>query len=268
MTEAAPLLLRREGPVLRAMFNRPHRRNAMSIGLMAALDTVLDALEAGGDTRILVLEGAGGHFCAGLDLTEVADTNADPDAALAAQLARNAATGQRFARIAALPQVVLARVRGGAFAGGLGFVCAADLALCDATARFSAPEVRRGLVAAQILPWLVRRMGRARAQSLVLRGNVLDATAALRAGLVHETLPDEAALDAALDATIADVLRGAPGAMAETKVLFAALGPVAPSAYAHAGAQAFARCAVGEAVEGIAAFRAKRPAAWEPGPQG
>ena len=268
MSDEEPLVVRREGPVARAVLNRPHRRNAMSGAMMAALDTLLDELEADrAGTRVLVLEGAGGHFCAGLDLGEVAATPGDEAARLSAQVARNAATGARFARIAALPQVVVARVQGGAFAGGLGFVCAADVALCDNTARFSAPEVRRGLLAAQILPWVVRRTGRAAAQRMVLQANVLDAAAAARIGLVHEALPDEAALNAAVASLVADLLRGAPGAMAETKALLAALGPVAPEGYAEAGADAFARCSVGEAKEGIAAFQEKRPPAWEAAPR-
>ena len=263
MGDDAPLIVAREGAVVRAVLNRPHRRNAMSAAMMDALDALLAELEADRAARVLVLEGAGGHFCAGLDLGEVAQTPGGEAAKLAAQVARNAATGARFARIAVLPQVVVARVQGGAFAGGLGFVCAADIALCDATARFSAPEVRRGLVAAQILPWVVRRTGRAAAQRMVLQANVLDAAAAARIGLVHEALPDAAALDAAVSALVADLLRGAPGAVAETKALLAALGPVAPEDYAAAGADAFARCAVGEAKEGIAAFQEKRPPAWE-----
>ena len=266
MSDEQPLTVRREGPVVRAVLNRPHRRNAMSAAMMEAMDALLGELEADRAARVLVLEGAGGHFCAGLDLGEVAQTPGDEAAKLSAQVARNAATGARFARIAALPQVVVARVQGGAFAGGLGFVCAADVALCDNTARFSAPEVRRGLVAAQILPWVVRRTGRAAAQRMVLQANVLDAAAAARIGLVHEALPDAAALDAAVAALVADLLRGAPGAVAETKALLAALGPVAPEGYAAAGADAFARCAVGEAKEGIAAFQEKRPPAWEAAP--
>ena len=267
MSEEQPLLVRREGPVVRAVMSRPHRRNAMSAAMMAAMDKLLDELEADrAAARVLVLEGAGGHFCAGLDLGEVAGTPGGEEAKLAAQVARNAATGARFARIAALPQVVVARVQGGAFAGGLGFVCSADIALCDATARFSAPEVRRGLVAAQILPWVVRRTGRAAAQRMVLQANVLDAAAAARIGLVHEALPDAAALDAAVSALVVDLLRGAPGAVAETKALLAALGPVAPEGYAAAGAAAFARCAAGEAKEGIAAFQEKRRPGWEVAP--
>jgi isohexenylglutaconyl-CoA hydratase len=81
--------------------------------------------------------------------------------------------------------------------------------------------------------------------------------------LVHQLAPDAAALSALVEAVIGDVLQGAPGALAETKGLLAALGPVAPSDYADAGARAFARCAAGdEATEGIAAFKEKRPPRW------
>src|SRR3712207_4534234 len=107
MSDDEPLLVRREGPVVRAVMNRPHRRNAMSAAMMDAMDALLAELEADPTAcRVLVLEGAGGHFCAGLDLGEVAETPGDEAAKLAAQVARNAATGARFARIAALPQAV------------------------------------------------------------------------------------------------------------------------------------------------------------------
>ena len=259
--EETPLLLRREGPVLHATLNRPARRNALSAALAAALDDLIAGLREDRETRVLVIGGAGGHFCAGLDLTE-AGSPQSPEEKRAAQQERNRRTAARLAALAALPQVVIARIEGSAYAGGLGLVCAADLALADATARFAAPEVRRGLVPAQILPWLVRRMGRSDATRLVLQGDAWDADAALRAGLVHEVLPDAAALDTRLATVIADLRQGAPGALAATKELLAALGPVAPEGYAEAGARAFAQAAAGEAAEGIAAFREKRAPAW------
>lgn len=260
--DETPLLLRREGAVLHAVLNRPARRNALSGALGEALDAMLATLREDRDTRILVLSGAGGHFCAGLDLNEVgADVPAEQK--LASQLERNRSIGARFAALSALPQVVIASVRGSCFAGGLGFACAADITLADATARFAAPEVRRGLAPAQILPWLDRRIGRAAATRMVLESTTLDATQAARLGLVHDLLPDAAALEAAVQASIGAILQGAPGALAETKALLAALGPVSPPGYAAAGAEAFARCASGgEAEEGIAAFMARRPPAW------
>ncbi len=257
-----PVLLTREGPVARLTFNRPERRNAMNGAMGDALDAAFAALEADREARVIVLSGAGGHFCAGLDLSEVA-AEADEATRRAAQHERNRRVGERFRRLSALPQVVVAAVQGAAHAGGLGWVCAADIAIASADARFCAPEVLRGLVPAQILPWLVRRMGRSAATRMVLRADVLDAAEAGRLGLVHEVVADAAALEAAVAAVVADIRMGAPMALAETKALIAALGPLAPEGYAEAGAAAFARCAAGpEAEEGIAAFRQKRPPRW------
>lgn len=256
------LLVDRDGAMVRATFNRPERRNAMNAALVERFDALLAELREDRAARVLVLTGAGGHFCAGLDLAEAGRTMPEAEKR-AQQLARNRQGAARFAALAALPQVVIARIEGAAFAGGLGFVCAADIALASAGARFAAPEVRRGLTPSQILPWLVRRMGRSQAGRLVLQGATLDAPGALAAGLVHEVLADAAALDARLAAVVADVLQAGPNAIAETKGLLAALGPVAPADYAALGAEVFARCAAGaEAAEGIAAFREKRKAAW------
>jgi isohexenylglutaconyl-CoA hydratase len=262
MADETPLLVTREGPVIRATMNRPERRNAISTAMGEAWDRLLAELAPDRSARVLVIAGAGGHFCAGLDLTEVA-TDETPAQKLARQQARNRRIGARFGDIAALPQVVIAAIEGSCHAGGLGFACAADIAFAAGTARFAAPEVRRGLVPAQILPWLVRRMGRPAATRLVLEAAVIDAAEAGRIGLLHQVLPDAAALAAQVEATVAAVLEGGPGALAETKALLAALGPVAPEAYAEAGAAAFARTASSEeAQEGIAAFKAKRKPSW------
>ncbi|MBI0538895.1 enoyl-CoA hydratase/isomerase family protein [Roseomonas sp. KE2513] len=261
-----PLLVTQEGGVVRVTLNRPARRNAMSRELVERFDALLAELKGNRAARVLVITGAGGHFCAGMDLDEAGGAGATPEERLAAALERNRRTGERFAAIAALPQVVVARIEGSAFAGGLGLVCAADIAIAAEGARFAAPEARRGLVAAQILPWLVRRMGRSAAARLVLQGAPIDAAAAARAGLVHEVALDAAALDALLGTILADIRAGAPGALAETKALLAAMGEVAPPGYAEAGARAFSRCSTGlEAAEGIAAFKAKRPASWAAG---
>ncbi|SDC82590.1 enoyl-CoA hydratase/isomerase family protein [Belnapia rosea] len=262
MTDENPLLVTREGPVVRAIMNRPERRNALSTAMGEAWDRLLAELATDRSARVLVISGAGGHFCAGLDLTEVA-SDETPEQKLARQQARNRRTGARFGDIAALPQVVIAAIEGSCHAGGLGFACAADIALASATSRFAAPEVRRGLVPAQILPWLVRRAGRPAATRLVLEAAVIDALEAGRIGLVHQVLADATALEAQLQRTIAAVLEGAPGALAETKGLLSALGPISPDGYAEAGAAAFARTASSEeAAEGIAAFKARRKPVW------
>jgi len=251
-----PVLVAREGAVVHVTLNRPARRNAIGGGMGEALDEVIAALRGDATARAVVLRGAGGHFCAGLDLGEVA---ASPEA----QEARNRAVGARYFAISELPQVVVAAVEGAAHAGGLGFVCCADIALASHDARFAAPEVRRGLVPAQILPWLVRRMGRAQATRMVLEGSVVSAGQAHAIGLVHDVAEGREGLDALLAQVLAQVTAGAPGALAETKRLLQALGPLAPEGYGAAAAAAFGRTANGpEAREGIAAFREKRAPAW------
>jgi enoyl-CoA hydratase/carnithine racemase len=265
MSDESPLSITRDGPVVRAVMDRPARRNALSEAMGAAWDRLLADLAGDPTARVLVIGGAAGHFCAGLDLTEVASSET-PEQKLARQQVRNRRTGARFADIAALPQVVIAAIEGSCHAGGLGFCCAADIAIAAASGRFCAPEVRRGLVPAQILPWLARRTGRTAATRLVLEGRVIDANEAARIGLVHQVAADAAGLEAEVQAAIAAVLEGAPGALAETKALLAALGPISPDGYAEAGAAAFARTASSpEATEGIAAFKAKRKPAWAGG---
>ena len=256
-----PVLIHREGPVVHVTLNRPARRNAIGGGMGEALDELLGELRGHSQARIIVLRGAGGHFCAGLDLTELVEGS--PEERLAAMQARNRRVGARFEEISHLPQVVIAAVEGAAHAGGLGFLCCADITFASADARFAAPEARRGLVPAQILPWLARRMGRPEAARMVLEGGVLTAAEALRRGLVHELAADRAGLDALVAASIGQLLEGAPGALTETKKLLAALGPLSPEGYAEAGAKAFGRTAAGpEAEEGIAAFRGKRKPGW------
>ncbi|MES2710653.1 MAG: enoyl-CoA hydratase-related protein [Pseudomonadota bacterium] len=249
------LLRVREGAVLRATLNRPAKRNALNGAVFAALESLIADCAADASLRAVILSGAGGHFCAGLDLTELAEGEA--------ALARNRRMGAILAGLSGLSQVVIAQVSGAAHAGGVGLACAADLVFASADARFAAPETRRGLVAAQILPWIARRTGRSEAARLVLQAHVIGATEAARIGLVHGVAEDDTGLDALIGGVLAGILQGAPEALAETKILLAALGPVVPPGYGEAGAQAFARCAAGtEAAEGILAFREKRPPAW------
>ncbi|MCS6931902.1 MAG: enoyl-CoA hydratase/isomerase family protein [Acetobacteraceae bacterium] len=261
------LLAERRGDVLLATLNRPHRRNAMDAELQAALDSLFASCAADPSLRVLVLAGAGGHFCAGLDLSAVAEEG-DPAAREARALARNRATAGRFAALASLPQVTVACVEGVALAGALGLVAACDIVLAEAGARFGAPEVKRGLVPAQILPWLVRRMGFPAAKRLAVTGATLTAEEALRAGLVDEVLAGAEALAARRESLLADLREAGPRAVAETKALSALLAPAVPEGYTEAATAAFARTAAGaEAAEGVAAFREKRPPAWAATPR-
>jgi isohexenylglutaconyl-CoA hydratase len=256
------LLTERRGDALLATLNRPHRRNAMDLELQMALDQLFATCAADAGLRVLVLSGAGGHFCAGLDLAAVVE-DGDAAAREARALARNRATAARFAALASLPQITIACVEGVALAGGIGLTAPCDIVLAEEGARFGAPEVKRGLVPAQILPWMVRRMGYPATKRLALTGATITAAEAARIGLVDEVMPGADALLARRDALLAELREAGPGAVAETKALCAILAPAVPADYSAAATAAFARAAAStEAAEGVAAFRARRPPAW------
>jgi enoyl-CoA hydratase/carnithine racemase len=121
-------------------------------------------------------------------------------------------------------------------------------------------------VPAQILPWMVRRMGYPAAKRLALTGATMTAAEAARAGLVDEVMRGADALLARRDALLADLREAGPEAVAETKALCAILAPAVPADYSAAATAAFARTAASaEAAEGVAAFRARRPPAWATG---
>jgi len=269
LTDAAParvyetLALRADGPVLHLTLNRPATRNAMSLAMVGELRQALADAEAGGRTRAVVLRGAGGHFCAGADLKDMAAARmaprtdgADPVAAV------NARFGELCVAYAASPLVVVAVLEGSVMGGGFGLACVADVALAGHSARFRLPETALGMVPAQIAPFLVERLGYSQARRLAVTGGRVDAAQALALGLVHECHADDA-LDAALAAVLRDVLACAPGAVAATKALMARARFTPPAELVADAAAVFSRCAQGpEGLEGTTAFLQKRPPAW------
>src|SRR5205823_155993 len=94
-----------------------------------------------------------------------------------------------YDRLYTLPKPTIAAVNGAAVAGGAGLVTVCDLAIAVPEAKFGYPEVRRGLVAAMVMPHLLRHVGERTARSLLLTGDLIDAAEALRVGLVNEVVP-------------------------------------------------------------------------------
>jgi len=235
---------------------RPERRNALSRTLVAALYQAFAAVEEGGETRVVVLDGEGPAFCAGGDIGEFATAAADGRAMATAE-----GLTELLPAMAACPVPVVARVQGAAFGGGVGLVCVADIAIASAGARFSLSEARLGLVPAVIGPYVVAALGRREAVARMLLAAPFDTVEALRCGLIHQYVPDDG-LDAAVEAAVADLLRGAPGALATIKRLPAMVAGDDPAgAMTNLLAE---RLASEEGQEGLRAFLEKRPAAWVP----
>jgi isohexenylglutaconyl-CoA hydratase len=259
------LIVRQDGPVLHLTLNRPEVRNAMSLAMVLELRQALSHAEHDGSTRVIVLRGAGGHFCAGGDIKDMATARArladDPNAIADV----NAAFGELCVAYASTGLAVVAVVEGTVMGGGFGLSCVADVTLADESAVFRLPETSLGLVPAQVGPFLVERLGYAEAKRLAVTGAVLDAQEALRLRLVHQVHIDTESLDWAVQRVLADILRCAPGALAATKQLIAKARLHSPASLVHEAAETFARAALGpEGQEGTLAFLGKRKAAWMP----
>ncbi len=262
--EFTTLALRREGGVLHLTLNRPELRNAMSMLMVRELRVALAQAEVRGDTRVIVLRGAGGHFCAGADLSDMAAARMklqdDPNA-----LAQtNAAFGELCVAFAATGIATVAVIEGTCMGGGLGLACVADVTLATDSASFRLPETSLGLVPAQIGPFLVERLGYAEAKRLAVTGGRLGAQEALALRLVHAVHPTEA-IDDALTLVLSGILQCAPGAVAATKALIEKARFQPAAALIQEAAQAFSRAALGpEGIEGTTAFLHKRKASWVP----
>ena len=259
------LQARQDGPVLHLTLNRPEVRNAMSMAMVLELRQALAHAERDGQTRAVVLRGAGGHFCAGGDIKDMATARMkladNPNAVVEV----NAAFGELCVAYANTGLAVVAVVEGTVMGGGFGLACVADVTLADETVVFRLPETGLGLVPAQVGPFLVERLGYAEAKRLAVTGAKLDAAEALRLRLVHAVHVDSEALDWALQRVLADILRCAPGALAATKHLIAKARLHSPASLVQEAAETFARAALGlEGQEGTMAFLQKRKANWMP----
>ena len=260
----ATLALRREGPVLHVTLNRPEQRNAMSLQMVQELRAVLAQAEMGAEVRVLVLRGAGGHFCAGADLKDMAAVRLQLPARPNALAEANAAFGELCVAYAGTGIATVAVLEGTVMGGGLGLACVCDVALAGTSALFRLPETSLGVVPAQIAPFLVERLGYAEARRLAVTGARLNAQAALDLRLVH-AVHAAGALDSALAAVLAEILQNAPHAVAATKALMAKARVQAPASLVQEAARVFAEAAQGpEGSEGTAAFLSKRKASWVP----
>ncbi|SDN93231.1 isohexenylglutaconyl-CoA hydratase [Pseudomonas jinjuensis] len=251
------LLLERDGGVLHVTLNRPDSRNAMSLAMVGELRAVIAAARDDRSLRALVLRGAGGHFCSGGDLKDMAraqSVGADAYREL------NRAFGSLLEEAQNVPQMLVAVLEGAVLGGGFGLACVSDIAIAAQSARFGLPETSLGILPAQIAPFVVRRIGLTQTRRLALTAARFDGAEALRLGLVHFV---EASVEQRLAECLEQVRQCAPLANAATKALLLrsedeALGPLLDDA-----ARQFAEAVTGaEGAEGTLAFVQKRRPAW------
>lgn len=245
------------GPAAVVTLNRPEKRNALSRALIAELSDAFLRAANDADARCVILTGSGPAFCAGMDLDELRATlgpDADKVWTDAAKLSA------LYELIYTLPKPTIAAVNGAAVAGGAGLATVCDLAVSVPDAKFGYPEVRRGLVAAMVLPHLLRHVGERTARWLLLTGELIDGLAALRVGLVNQITSAENLLDTA-DAWARSLAEGGPRALATTKDLLRRCSRQSVSVEELAKASAEPRL-TDECRAGLAAFFDKERPPW------
>jgi methylglutaconyl-CoA hydratase len=250
-------------PAVVLTLNRPDRRNALSRDLIAALTEAFGRAGDDAAVRCVILTGAGNAFCAGMDLAELQESLATGKGQQTPVWDDALRLAKLYDLMYTLPKPTIAAVNGAAVAGGAGLVSACDLAVAVPEARFGYPEVRRGLVAAMVMPHLLRHVGERTARYLLLTGELIDAEEACRLGFINAIAPAEQLLTRAL--TWAHALaEGGPNALARTKELLQLFSHQAVGLEEAAKASAAPRLSE-ECKQGLEAFFSKRPAPWAPG---
>ena len=243
-----------DGGVAVVTIHRPQARNAVNEAVASGVAAAIDEFDPRPDVVALVLTGAGGTFCAGMDLKGF----------LAGE--NPTAGGRGFGGITHRPPVtpIIAAVEGYALAGGFEMALACDLIVASEEATFGLPEVTRGLVAAAGgLFRLPRRVPYHLAMEIALTGEHFSAPMLREAGLISSLVPAGGALEAAR-ALAVRVAKNAPLALAATKrVVVESADWPADEAFAKQGAITAPVFTSADAREGALAFAERRAPQWK-----
>ncbi|MFO0987909.1 MAG: enoyl-CoA hydratase [Alphaproteobacteria bacterium] len=256
---AEPLLKRMdEGGVATLTLNRPSARNALSVGLMSALQEALDAVAQDRAIKAVIVGAEGPAFCAGHDLKEI---RANPGRA--AYEALFAQCSRLMQSILALPQPVIAKVQGFAYAAGCQLVATCDLAVAADTATFCTPGVNIGLFCSTPMVAASRNLPRKKMMEMLLLGDAIPAAEAQRLGLVNRVVA-AAQLDAETRAMAEAIAKKSPLVVKTGKEAFyRQLEMPLAEAYAYTSRVMTDNMLARDAEEGIDAFLAKREPKWE-----
>ena len=213
----AELVSEPEGPIHRLIFNIPSRRNAITPAHARSLALELEQIEDAGEARVVLLSGAGGHFCAGLDLHWLRSLGGTPTISDL----QHGLSGFQSAILAIVrcPVPVIAVMQGTAAGFGLDLALACDMRLATSTATFTSAFARVGLVpdggSTFTLPRLV---GVGRSMRMLITGETVDAKDALAIGLVEEVI-DDSNLESGVRRTVNALLEAAGSSIRSIKRL-------------------------------------------------
>jgi enoyl-CoA hydratase/carnithine racemase len=198
--------------------NRARKRNAVSLAMWRQLAELVPELARRRDVRVLILTGAGGHFCAGADISEFPTVRADAESGRLYEAANEAAT--LALRDCAKPTI--AAVSGYGMGGGCTLAMACDLRVGDATTQMGVPAARLGVVYGELdCALLLRQLGLANAKRVLLTGRAFQAGECRAMGLIDMVAAGPALAEAR--ALAEEIAINAPLSLAGSKLLLEAL---------------------------------------------
>jgi methylglutaconyl-CoA hydratase len=249
-----------DGHVARVTLNRPDVRNAFDDATIVELTAAFRALADDASVRVIILAANGPAFCAGGDLNwmkRMADYSDAENRADALGLATMLNT------IYTCNKPVIARVQGDAYAGGMGLVAVADIAISADSAHFCLSEAKLGLMPATIAPYVIRAIGARASHRYFVTAERIDANEALRIGLVHQVVSAET-LDATVDAVAAAIAANSPNAVRECKQLVVDFAdkPIDDTLISDTADRIARIRASDEGRDGVRSFLEKRKPSW------
>src|SRR3954469_2573001 len=251
--DAAYVLSETKDGIVTLTMNRGERLNPLSTAMLGALQSELDRLKDDRETKVVILAGAGNHFCAGHDLREM---RAHPDKAW--QRALFDRCSAMMLSLTRLPQPVIARVQGVAVAAGCQLVSMCDLAVASEAARFALPGIKSGIFCTTPGVGVARNLARKHALEMLFTGDLIDAKTALSWGLVNRVVP-AAELDAETAKLAAKIVAHSGAVVAMGKRFFYdQVDRGLADAYTLASEGMACNMMLDDAAEGIDAFIQKR----------
>ncbi len=237
--------------------NRPKKHNALSLEMLEELSSCIRGVGRDRHTKVVIVKGAGKHFCAGHDLNEILNQDIEDIRQLFATCT------DLMMLIQDIPQPVIAQVQGIATAAGCQLVAACDLALAEEGAQFATPGVKIGLFCSTPMVSLSRAVGRKRALEMLLTGAFISAATAMDYGLINRVVPEEE-LDGETRQLAEQIAQYSLVPLSIGKQAFYQQIHMADRpAYNYAKEVISANATMTDAIEGVSAFLEKRAPVWK-----
>lgn len=251
------IIVKQEKNITRIILDRPEKCNAFNDIMIAELQTALEAIEHS-DTRVVLLQGNGKHFCAGADLqwmkksTDLDATENYQDALTLANL---------LDKLANLSKPTIALAQGNIRGGGCGLMACCDFVIGSDKLCCAFSEVKLGLTPATIAPYVIRRIGYQAAKYYFISAETIDASKAHDIKLIDNIVSHDQ-LDTAANSLTETLCGNAPMAIHHSKQLLHRLAPLTRAVIMDSAFQLAKQRQSAEAREGVSAFFAKRLPDW------